>query len=200
MRPIATVLLLGFALTAGAAEVWRWTDATGTVHYSDQPRPGAVRISIGENSRPSGTDAVTEAPSWEDAFPGSERRSSREESNASFAYTRCDVTSPQPDETLHGVQPVNVSVEVEPALRSGHRLQVLMNGAPLADWPEGLTSYTIPEVFRGSHTLNVRVIDERGAVVCAGAPLTFHLRQQSILAPGRVAPQTAPAPRPAPGR
>jgi hypothetical protein len=41
MRQIATFLLFGVALTAGAAEIWRWKDANGVVHYSDNPVPGA---------------------------------------------------------------------------------------------------------------------------------------------------------------
>ncbi|MGA7950440.1 MAG: DUF4124 domain-containing protein [Thiobacillaceae bacterium] len=36
MRAAVLVLCLGFAL-AGAAQVYKWTDGSGQVHYSDQP-------------------------------------------------------------------------------------------------------------------------------------------------------------------
>jgi hypothetical protein len=186
MRPIATVLLLGLAVAAGAAEVWRWKDADGVVHYSDQPRPGAERVIIGEAPKPSGTGPPPPPPAV----------ARREPRPAPFSYARCEVVSPAADETLHGVQQVTVTLAVEPALRTGHRVEVLMNGAAIPGWPPELTRYTIPEVFRGSHTLQVRIYDENGVEVCSGPSLTFHLRQTSVLAPGRgVRIQPAPAGR-----
>ena len=178
MRHVAPVLLLGFALTAGAAEIWRWTDANGVVHYSDNPVPGAVRMSISA-PRPSGSGPVGEPPP--EVTP-------REPRQQPFAYVRCEVASPARDETFHRVQAVNIALDVEPALQSGHRIEVQVNGVRLADWPANAISYTIPEVFRGSHTVQVRVLDMDGAVLCTGQPLTFHLRQQSVLAPGRASP------------
>lgn len=178
MRQVAPVLLLGFAFTAGAAEIWRWTDANGVVHYSDNPVPGAVRISVNA-PKPSGSGPLpADIP---EVAP-------REPRQQPFAYVRCEVASPARDETFHSVQPVSIALDVEPALQPGHRIEVQVNGVRLADWPTNAINYTIPEVFRGSHTVQVRVLDAGGAVLCTGQPLTFHLRQQSVLAPGRANP------------
>ncbi len=193
MRLLAPVLLLGFALTAGAAEIWRWTDANGVVHYSDHPQPGAERVQVSA-PKPSGDGPVPEMPP--DVAP-------REPREASFAYAQCNVATPQADETFHSVQPVTISLDVQPGLMPGHRVEAQMNGVRLTGWPPGSLSYTVPEVFRGSHTVQVRIVDAGGAVLCTGEPRTFHLRQQSVLAPAgavpRPAPRPAPAPAPAPG-
>jgi hypothetical protein len=78
-------------------------------------------------------------------------------------------------------------------------VRVLYDGTPLANWPAGSTRSSIPEVFRGSHTLSVRVLDANGRTVCAGSSITFHLRQPSVVSPQRQ-PARAPAtPAPAPG-
>ena len=42
------VLILA-AFAAQGADIYKWTDADGVVHYSDQPHPGAVKIA-GTNS------------------------------------------------------------------------------------------------------------------------------------------------------
>jgi Domain of unknown function (DUF4124) len=43
---ITAACLVGFALTSVAAgEIYRWKDASGVFHYSDQPQPGAELIS-----------------------------------------------------------------------------------------------------------------------------------------------------------
>lgn len=42
-RLALSLLALGLALPASAAEFYRWTDADGQVHYSDQPPPAKVK-------------------------------------------------------------------------------------------------------------------------------------------------------------
>ena len=46
MHPRRLWILLGLltAVTAQTAVIYKWTDANGVVHYSDQPVPGAERI------------------------------------------------------------------------------------------------------------------------------------------------------------
>lgn len=51
----ATILITASALAAG--DVYRWKDANGTWHYSDQPQPGAELVV--RNSRPVGSDAAS---------------------------------------------------------------------------------------------------------------------------------------------
>lgn len=189
MRHVATLLLLGVALTAGAAEIWRWTDANGVVHYSDHPVPGATRMSVDPAPKPSGSGPLPAAPA-----PAPARDPAPATAPAAL-YMSCNITSPGGDETFHSVQPVSVQVNVQPALRAGHRIQVFMNGTPRTDWPANSPLYTLPEVTRGSHTLQARVVDESGNVVCSAPPVTFHLRQQSVLPPANPAPG-AGSPRP----
>jgi hypothetical protein len=176
MRLVASILMCAVALTAGAAEIWRWKDANGVVHYSDQPRPGAERISAG--SPAPGSVPLPDVV----AQPG---EASGGRVQQPEAYTSCTVASPAHDENFQGVQPVYVQLSVEPQLQPGHRIQLLVNGAALPEWPAAATSYTLPEVFRGSHTLSVRVLDARGRPVCSGPSITFHVRQQSLIRPGR---------------
>jgi hypothetical protein len=180
MRLVASILLCAVALSAGAAEIWRWRDANGVVHYSDQPRPGAERISAG--APPPGSEALPDVTARPDEANdrGADGRGQQPE-----AYTSCTVVSPADNENFQGVQPVTVQLSVGPQLQPGHRIQLLVNGAAVPEWPADATSYTLPEVFRGSHTLSVRVLDARGRPVCSGPSITFYVRQQSLIRPGR---------------
>lgn len=51
----ATILITATALAAG--DIYRWKDANGTWHYSDQPQPGAELVVRG--SRPVSSDAAS---------------------------------------------------------------------------------------------------------------------------------------------
>jgi hypothetical protein len=179
MRLVASFLLCAVALSAGSAEIWRWKDANGVVHYSDQPRPGAERISV---SAPAPSSVATPAPSGD---VQDERAGERSRPQPAETYTSCIVTAPAHDETFQGVQSVGVSLSVQPALQPGHRIQLFVNGAAQPDWPATATDYSLPDVVRGSHTLSVRIVDARGRTVCSGPPITFHLRQQSVIRPAR---------------
>ena len=191
MRQVVSILLCCVTLCAGAADIWRWRDANGVVHYSDNYRPGAERVAVNVPT-PSG-----DAPQAEASASIPQANPDEAASNAPpVRYSSCVIQAPVHDEVFFGVQPVEVSVGIEPGLQQGHQVRVLYDGTPLASWPAQSTRFTIAEVFRGSHTLAVRVLDGNGRTVCAGSAITFHLRQTSVLAPQRqpARPPAAPAP------
>ena len=159
------------ALSAGAAELWRWKDADGVMHYSDRPVPGAERITVQSTQRSSGE--FTPRPAAPVEAPPEVR------------YTRCIVSSPQNDETFNNVDSVDAVVTVEPALQPDHSVQVFLNGAVYTGWPPASIAHTLTNLFRGSYTLSVRVLDANGRPACTGSIVNFHVRQASLLQPGR---------------
>lgn len=180
MRRLASFLLFGFALAAGATEVWRWTDENGVVHLSDTPVPGAVRHSISDSPprpTPQPAGATPVAPPTV-RLPAPQR-------TPTVAYTSCAVSSPENDTVFHQVDSIAVSIDLQPYLQAGHRVQVVLNGAAVADWPVDQTSHVLTGLFRGSYTLGVRIVDAAGRAYCNGAPITFHVRQASVLSPLR---------------
>jgi hypothetical protein len=42
---------------------------------------------------------------------------------------------------------------------------------------------------RGTYTLQAVVLDAEGKTVCTSRPHSFHIRQPSVLSPGRAAPR-----------
>lgn len=167
------------ALSASAAELWRWKDADGVVHYSDRPVQGAERIDVLSTQKSTG-EFTPENPKPTPPPP------------AEIRFTRCEVTSPINDQVFTNIRQVEVSIAVEPRLQGDYRLQVLLNGREDADWPAGALSRTLVDLYRGSYTLSVRVLDLYGRTACTGRVINFHVRQPSILAPGRRPPAKKP--------
>jgi hypothetical protein len=186
MRRVASFLLLGVALAASAADIWRWKDADGVVHYSDIPVPGAERVIVSGSTPRPGNSAP--APAVVAPPPGTP-------ATTVVRYTRCVVTQPQNDEVFFAVNSVSAAVAIEPNLQKGHRVEVLLNGAPYAEWPADALSHTLSGLNRGSYTLAVRVLDANGRTACSGPVSNFHVRQPSIYSPQ--SPQ-APKPQQAP--
>ena len=93
---------------------------------------------------------------------------------------------------FNNVNTVEVAIAVEPGLSGDYQLQVLLNGRADPDWPAGAMSRTLQNLYRGSYTLSARVLDLNGRAVCTGPTVNFHVRQPSILAPGRRPPARRP--------
>ncbi len=173
MRPFASILLSVFALTAGAAEVWRWKDANGTWHYQDSPAPGAERVDV--QSTPRSSSPATPVPAYVPSPPP----------QPVVRYTRCAVIQPENDAVFQATDAVTAGLAIEPALQPGHRVEVFLNGSLFPDWPQGTFFYSFQGLFRGSYALAVRVVDDAGRTQCTGPAITFHIRQPSVLSPLR---------------
>jgi len=160
-------------LTASAvmAQAYRWTDAEGTVHYSDRPTEGAEQIYLPEStrsSRPYARQTVVTATANEAA-----------ETTAPFSYDSIEISAPAPEETLWNIGGVlNVSLNVLPSLQPGHQVRVYFDGE--ARTVSG-SSFQIQEVHRGVHNIQAEVLDENGQLMGRSQPNRFYVQQNSII-------------------
>jgi hypothetical protein len=160
--------------TASAAPAWTWVDANGTVHFSDTPVPGARQIEL------TGAQAFgprTQSPSGARTAP----RASGQADTGTSIYRNVDVVSPTEQETLHNIGAMlNVVVRSEPPLQPGHRYDVLFDGQR-RNLNTSSPRFALPDVFRGTHTLQAVVIDAAGAEIGRSPTRTFHVQQTSVL-------------------
>lgn len=165
--------------SASAVPVWRWVDEMGVVHYSDRPMPGAEQIEL------EGAQSFPSAPLR--SAPGTARQSPARQAEAPQApadrYRQIDVISPSQQETLWNIGGnLDVRVALDPPLQQGHRLDVYLDGA-LQNVDATSSQFTVPEVFRGVHTLQAVVLDQNDREVSRSLAVTFMVQQTSILNP-----------------
>ena len=158
-----------------SAEVYRWVDSEGVTHYSDEPRIGAERIDPGE---PSVIPMAPQAPS------GAANQGRGGDGGA--GYRRFAIVRPEAEATLRG-NPGNVDVALalEPGLRRGHTITLLLDGEPAPRQPESSLQVTLPSLARGAHTLQARVEDGEGRVVAETDPVQFYMHRPSVNLPAR---------------
>jgi hypothetical protein len=194
MRALLFTLMCIVAAAAAAAAssssaVYKWVDENGVTHYSDQPHPGAQKIQLqsAQTYKAQGQRAPTVIP--RNRPPGAQ------------AYTSCVVSRPTSQEMFQNTQTVPASVHVEPDLRAGDRISVLLDGTPVQSDIPADSEFALNSVYRGAHSLAVKVEDSTGAVVCQSPSVAFNVRQSSVLAPNSplappppVAPSTPVAP------
>ncbi|MEN8175965.1 MAG: DUF4124 domain-containing protein, partial [Pseudomonadota bacterium] len=141
---LTVVLLWSLVFTPALAEIYKHVGEDGSVYYSDRPSEGAAPVELPPASVYTPRKLPTlEAPETPDAKVPQP------------LYERVAVVTPPNDGTIWDNQGrVEVAVDLEPALRPGHVLEIHLDGRPLFT---GLTTsrVTLNNVDRGSHTLEV---------------------------------------------
>jgi len=169
-RPIIVLFVL-WATAAASAEVWRWVDDDGVVHFSDTPRAGAERIDISESRQSTGARIYRDT-----APPGADGEAPAEEQ--AFKYDSLTISSPGAEETLWNIEgTVTVSLSLSPGLQTGHRVRVYHNGESQM---VNSTSFTLDEVWRGTHNIQAEVLDETGRLMIRSQPNRFYVQQNSV--------------------
>lgn len=159
--------------SASAGPAYRWVDENGQVHYSDRPRPGAEEIALPESPAPAPQPVRTTTTTTPAAA----------ENEPSSGYDQLTIVTPAAQSTLWNVAgTVDVAVRVQPALASEHQLRVVLDGQLLETRPGG-PRFSIDDVFRGMHSLEVLVQDAAGNELIRSDAVPFMVQQTSIQNP-----------------
>lgn len=183
MNPIPVCLMaiaLAVSPAPALADVYRWVDEDGVVHFSDEPRDGAERIEVQEpptvrlpRPQSSGTSAATGGQAEDDG-------------DEAAGYERFAITSPTEEQTIQSAPgEVPVSLSLEPGLREGHRIRLLLDGSPADVSPLRSLQVTLGPLDRGPHTLAAEVTDASGRVRARTETVTFYLHRPSVNLPSR---------------
>ncbi len=185
------VLLLGclFALSSQAQdsrrEMWVWKDANGVTHYADRPVPGAKKVEM--------AGVTGHAPSAAPAAPAAP--ASRPAQASAVQYLSLEVWQPEsgasyfePDAT------VDVRLRSDPELADGHRLLLYLDGK-IVEGANGALEHNLANLERGAHSLTAVILDEKGNEKIRSAPVVFHMKQPTTIAPRAVGPSLKPKPK-----
>ncbi len=161
------MLVAGMALADGA---YTWVDEDGIVHFSDVPVEGAEIVNISEYSRTTGASLTRARPE--------NRSTSNDTATPAFRYESISIDVPGAEETLWNIAGIlNVTVDVNPPLQSGHQVRAHFDGEVRT---VGGTSFTIDEVYRGVHNLQVEVVDSTGKLMIRSVTNRFYVQQNTV--------------------
>lgn len=184
-------LLLAFLFSVSvSAEVYKWVDEGGKVHYGDRPdaSSNATRLPGFEVSRPSSPVAP---PPKEPAPPAEPDGTTPgvysfpelfgdRSAQAPANYT-IRITTPLQDATVRDNQGIiPVAFTTTPMPDEDFSYQMYLDGEP---WFQPFFSQQVylSNVNRGSHSIQVRLMNSEGSVVGESGSVTFHLHRASAL-------------------
>jgi hypothetical protein len=161
---IACLLLLSAPVKADT--VWKFTDRSGNVVFSDTPVEGAEPINI---QRP----LIIPATRPPQATPPT--------AVEDLGYKRLEILTPSND-TVYANEPTAVVITgiSEPYPHRGHFYRLTVNGEPFGS-PQDTPRFTLPPQDRGTYTLVLQIVDRNLNPVKTSGPVLFHVRKHSVL-------------------
>lgn len=188
---IFLVSLLLACVFAVQADIYRWVDAQGNVHFSDEPVKNAEKLEL----PPLPTYKAPPLPKFEYKKPDPPAQ----EKNA-VVYTKFSIAKPSEDSVVwNDERNVIIQFEIVPPLdlKNGHRIVVLLDGVK----QPGLYSaaqVVLANVDRGTHSVSGVIQDEQGVAQKSSNSVQFHLRQHSVSQTRGNAEQPSIQPNPLP--
>ncbi len=172
LQRIFIAILSILAASAVQAQAYKWVDEDGVVHFSDRPQEGAEEVELPRTPRrppPPPPRQAAAGQAAEEAAPEEQP----------FRYESLTIGAPLAEETLWNIEGVlNVQLNLQPALQSGHRIRVYFDGEPRI---VNRTSFQIQEVWRGVHNIQAEIVDESGTMLIRSMPNRFYVQQNTIV-------------------
>ena len=160
------ILLLSLAAVEASAEVFKRVNPDGSVEFTDVPDS--------QEAEPVELAPITTYP----APPSPPPRSRATPRTEAPAYEAVSITSPSNDETIHDNQGnITITVELSPELKSGHNLRILLDGNQQAEGKS--TTFSLTNIDRGSHQIQVQIVDAKGKPLAQSESITVHLKRFS---------------------
>lgn len=170
-----SILLVGLLAIGGAnADVFRWVDDDGVVHFSDRPHEGAETVELQEAQTFSAPPVNRLSRDVEE-----EPESAEEE-----GYSALRINRPGQDEVIWNTGGnVDVQVNPQPRLQAGHNIQLFLDGRVVAGLEAGQTSFQLTEIDRGTHELRAEIHDADGNGLFKSVAVSFTVQQTSVQNP-----------------
>lgn len=170
---LIALILIGIGVSEHlSAQIYKYRDENGNIVFSDQapantPSSEVEQVELGAtNSSAPPPEMTRPEPAKPDA-----------ESEVSYETV---ITSPADGSTIPmGPGNFAVTATFAPALKSGERVQLELDGAVIGE-PQRGGAWQLTNVFRGEHKLVVRRLDKKGKTLHSSPAVTVYVMRPSI--------------------
>jgi len=162
-------LLFITPVALATTQVYVTRDAAGNLIFSDRPSADAEIHPV----EPLPTVPSLKMPKAEDELPA--------DLEIDQFYTNLQILSPNNEANIpHGLATdLSAVIDVQPALRPGDYLAVLVDGQLLSKGSS--YSVSLGQLTRGKHIIEARIVDGDGTILLSSRRVTIYIQQPSVL-------------------
>lgn len=149
---IALFSLLVALMAPAMAQIYKYTDDRGNTVFTNQPPEGVAADAV---DLPPANTVEMKTPELPPPLPDEQADSGQQQPYRSLSIG--GIPDEQALRANNGTFVVNA--QLDPPLRQGHRVRFLLNGEPQGEPSHGVTTLQLNNVDRGTHILEVEVLD-----------------------------------------
>lgn len=166
---LLTLLSLSTAtpVYSSSAKIYVWQNATGVLEYSHKARSGAKAVE---------TEKVNVIP------PSSNIKTQTLDINNKHITEEYQVVinHPKANSTIRdNTGSVYISGSIKPLFKRGLNIQLLVDEKPHLT-PKTQTIFSLHNIDRGEHKIQMKLLDENGKVIAKSKQITFYMHRTSI--------------------
>ena len=149
------------------ADIYKWTDSDGTIHYSDSPNDRAKSVTLPPAQTFTTSEQKTLTPQ-------------KNEKSVEKVSKKITILQPKPEETIRNNQGfIPIVAEVTPEFGKADLLQVLLDGKPMSE-PKHTVLFALNEVDRGTHVIEIQLVDKNKEVIATSERVTIYLHRPRV--------------------
>jgi len=157
------------SMTAATTKIYHWVDENGKSHYSDTAALGTQEIHV-VNTNIVKSDNVQP--------PTTRNNPSAVKADPAIIY-QADIISPEDDRPLRSNDgSIDIQVKTTPEKEPTQKLQLFLDGRALGS-PQISSTIRAENIDRGTHQVQVQLLDESGKVLARTQVVTVHLQRIS---------------------
>jgi hypothetical protein len=155
-------------------KIYHWVDNEGNVHFSDTAAPGTEEIQVKNNNLLPIDKENVENPD------GIINELFFDEEDQNVITYQATITSPEDDKPLRSNSgTIDIHVATEPEKENAQKLQLYLDGKKLGS-PQISPTMRALNIDRGTHQVQVELLDENGKVLAKTQIVTVHLQRAGI--------------------
>ncbi|PKF60883.1 hypothetical protein CW745_13495 [Psychromonas sp. psych-6C06] len=161
-------------VSAADTKIYHWVDENGKIHFSDTAVPGTEQIDVKNNNLLSSGKQASDEP---DAIAN---ELSLDDEDTPVVNYQATIISPEDDKPLRSNDgTIDIHVSTEPEKENTHKLQLYLDGKKLGS-PQISPTIRAKNIDRGTHQVQVEMLDKNGKVVAKTQVVTVHLQRATV--------------------
>jgi len=164
---ILLTLSIAIPVNASTAKIYVWRNEKGELVYSDTPRPGAEEV----KTKPG--NVIKSSTTIETQVLDIKSKKIPEE-------YQVVINHPKNNSTIRdNTGSIYISGSIKPIFKRGLRIQLLLDGKPYQK-PQTHTMFSLRDIDRGEHQIEMKLFNEKGKVIALSKPITFYMHRASV--------------------
>ncbi|MEL0657571.1 DUF4124 domain-containing protein [Psychromonas arctica] len=165
-----SILLCFYAtLTSAETKIYHWVDEKGKSHFADTAPPGTAEIIVKNKN-------LVSTPQQQP-----DRANNTDRNKEEIIKYLAEITTPKDDIAIRSNNgTLEVHVKTTPEKKSNQRLQLFLDGQSLG-LPQISPTIRALNVDRGTHQIQVKLLDEANNILATTQVVTIHLQRISVI-------------------